>query len=238
MVHEDPSTEATQKLPKEHMFRKKSIVWWILTTNAACYLILGGLSFRMLPHAITFGLPLIVHMCMKGNISKSPSRIMRIVAAFFMTMGVVYITMYMDAIRKNVEKHNASDDTYETQELFGMLDAISDTPVVIMAGCNEGPELLYRTKHSVVSAPYHRQKEGIISSHQALQEKFDEDKVKKILAATNSRYIFIRKSTKKPQSADSLEDMVNGGRILPPWLDVVKIPARFHDVVLLKVNMP
>ncbi|MDR1362011.1 MAG: hypothetical protein LBJ16_02230 [Holosporaceae bacterium] len=26
MVHEDPSTEATQKLPKERMFRKKSIV--------------------------------------------------------------------------------------------------------------------------------------------------------------------------------------------------------------------
>ncbi|MDR1362395.1 MAG: hypothetical protein LBJ16_04250 [Holosporaceae bacterium] len=25
MVHEDPSTEATQKLPKERMFRKKSI---------------------------------------------------------------------------------------------------------------------------------------------------------------------------------------------------------------------
>ncbi|MDR1361668.1 MAG: hypothetical protein LBJ16_00445 [Holosporaceae bacterium] len=24
MVHEDPSTEATQKLPKERMFRKKS----------------------------------------------------------------------------------------------------------------------------------------------------------------------------------------------------------------------
>ncbi|MDR1361658.1 MAG: hypothetical protein LBJ16_00395 [Holosporaceae bacterium] len=27
MVHEDPSTEATQKLPKERMFRKKSILW-------------------------------------------------------------------------------------------------------------------------------------------------------------------------------------------------------------------
>ncbi|MDR1361767.1 MAG: hypothetical protein LBJ16_00955 [Holosporaceae bacterium] len=26
MVHEDPSTEATQKLPKERMFRKKSKV--------------------------------------------------------------------------------------------------------------------------------------------------------------------------------------------------------------------
>ncbi|MDR1361593.1 MAG: hypothetical protein LBJ16_00055 [Holosporaceae bacterium] len=26
MVHEDPSTEATQKLPKERMFRKKSIM--------------------------------------------------------------------------------------------------------------------------------------------------------------------------------------------------------------------
>ncbi|MDR1361641.1 MAG: hypothetical protein LBJ16_00300 [Holosporaceae bacterium] len=25
MVHEDPSTEATQKLPEERMFRKKSI---------------------------------------------------------------------------------------------------------------------------------------------------------------------------------------------------------------------
>ncbi|MDR1361672.1 MAG: hypothetical protein LBJ16_00465 [Holosporaceae bacterium] len=25
MLHEDPSTEATQKLPKERMFRKKSI---------------------------------------------------------------------------------------------------------------------------------------------------------------------------------------------------------------------
>ncbi|MDR1361858.1 MAG: hypothetical protein LBJ16_01420 [Holosporaceae bacterium] len=37
MVHEDPSTEATQKLPKERMFRKKSILFiaiFCMTTSS------------------------------------------------------------------------------------------------------------------------------------------------------------------------------------------------------------
>ncbi|MDR1362090.1 MAG: BON domain-containing protein [Holosporaceae bacterium] len=36
MVHEDPSTEATQKLPKERMFRKKSIVFLAPLLLTAC----------------------------------------------------------------------------------------------------------------------------------------------------------------------------------------------------------
>jgi hypothetical protein len=217
------------------------IVWWTLVANTVCYLVLGGISFRMLPHAVVFGLPLIIDLGMNGSIARSLGRILRIMVTFFISIGIVFIAMSLDYKSENKEEDkktpNPKNDFQKNLELFNVIDSLSATPVVIMASCNDGPELLYRTKHSVVAAPYHRQKEGIIASHGVLQEKFDENRIKEILKNTKTAYIFIRKSDKKLSSISSLSGMVNAGFVLPSWLSVVKIPAKFENIILLKVNI-
>ncbi|MDR3151446.1 MAG: hypothetical protein LBT67_01165, partial [Holosporaceae bacterium] len=194
----------------------------------------------MLPHAVVFGLPLVIDLGMNGNIVKSFNRILRIIMTFFISIGVGYIAMCLDYKAENKAEEdkktsNSGSDFQKNLELLRVIDSLSAVPVVIMASTNDGPELLYRTKHSVVAASYHRQGDGIIASHVVLQEKFDENRIKKILKTTKTDYIFIRKSNGAPSSVNSLSDMVNAGSILPSWLSVVEIPAKFNDIALLKV---
>ncbi|MDR2268081.1 MAG: hypothetical protein LBD81_01360 [Holosporaceae bacterium] len=225
-----------------HSIHPEAIVWWILVANTICYLVLGGISFRMLPHAAVFGLPMVIDLGMNGSFIRSFNSILRIMTTFLMSIGIVFITTCMDYKAKNKieedkETPNSKNDLKKNLELLGIIDSLSAIPVVIMAGVNDGPELLYRTKHSVVAAPYHRQGDGIIASHEVLHGKFDENRIKKILETTKTAYIFIRKSDEKPSSINSLSGMVNAGSVLPSWLNVVKIPDKFEDVVLLKVNI-
>jgi hypothetical protein len=150
----------------------------------------------------------------------------------------------------NTTEEEKSDRGYSKNELFRELDNISSAPVVIMAHLDEGPALLYYTKHSVVGAPYHRQEAGIISSHIVMGEKFNEPAVAREILKTNSSYIFARVSaqTRNTCAMDiafspdgtagknhPLPHLMAAG-ICPKWLSLVPLPIKFKDVILAKVD--
>jgi hypothetical protein len=209
------------------------IIWCILIGNAAIYTTLAGMAYRMQPYAILFGLPIIVDFAVNGDFAKSIHRLWRVVAALFLTTFFLFFTVFFgDSTPSKDIKH-----AYTPKELFELIDDLSPTPVVLMACIDDGPALLYHTKHSIVGAPYHRQESGIISSHKIMDAKYDEKTVKSILKTTGSSYIFIKKYSYNENRSkhESLAQMLVNDNC-PNWINVLKLPPRFSDVIVAKID--
>jgi hypothetical protein len=215
-------------------FTTKTLVWQMIVANALCYTIFAGIAYRMTPYSALFGLPLIVDFCMNGHATKSFHRFLRIgIAAFFSSFF-----LFFTAIIDEKKEKNPATPTYTTQELFEMIDGLSKTPVVIMAHSNDGPPLLYYTKHSVVGASYHRQVQGIISSFKIMEGEYSEEEAKRIFRETGASYIFIRvdKRMESSKNAASLaERIVNKNP--PDWVHLLDLPSKFNDVIIAKIDM-
>ncbi|GHT97659.1 hypothetical protein FACS1894126_2130 [Alphaproteobacteria bacterium] len=173
---------------------------------------------------------------MNSELVGSSSRIIRITLALFLTIGVFFTAIIADNI-KSTGKTITKERKYTAIELYKEIDNLSDTPVVIMAFLDDGPKLLHYTKHSVVGAPYHRQQQGIISSHKVMSGVFSEKTVGQILLDTNVSYIFIKKTHYKYNKArGSLADLIAHNINIPSWISIVKLPEKFDDIIIAKVN--
>ncbi|MDR1361846.1 MAG: DUF4153 domain-containing protein [Holosporaceae bacterium] len=97
MVHEDPSTEATQKLPKERMFRKKSI-----DPMRDINFIRNALNYVVIPFLLTYSVILymyIVQIIFKQSLPEG------IVATLVCIFGDIGIATYLVGYRfKNYNK--------------------------------------------------------------------------------------------------------------------------------------
>ncbi|GHT91546.1 hypothetical protein FACS1894122_04160 [Alphaproteobacteria bacterium] len=219
---------------------RSSIIWLIFILNAIFYTILTFFSVRMLQFSVLFGLPMLVDLGMNSKLTESFSRISRVILTFSLTIGVYFTSSVMlDPFTASVTLTLDSFTLDSTSHPYKAIDDLSDIPVVIMASSNDGPKLLYYTKHSVVGAPYHRQQEGIISSHKVMHDVFSEKTVGKILLDTNSSYIFIKRSNythKKAGGKTSLAGMIVHNINVPPWITIVKLPKKFDDITIAKVN--
>ncbi|MDR1982514.1 MAG: hypothetical protein LBQ08_01805 [Holosporaceae bacterium] len=207
------------------------LIWWILIVNAICYTIFAGISCRMLPYSVLFGLPFIVDFGMNSSFVESFHRLWRIVITSFLSIFFLFCTSYFDPIKKE----KVSGQLYAQKELFKVIDNLSPTPEVIMAHSNDGPSILYYTKHGVVGAPYHRQARGIIFSHKIMSDQYNEEMIKSILRTTNSSYIFIRKSQSAKAKQENLVSMIIHNN-LPEWASIVKLPKKFNDVLIVKID--
>jgi asparagine N-glycosylation enzyme membrane subunit Stt3 len=208
-----------------------SIIWWILVINTICYTIFAGISYRMQPYSVLFGLPLIVDFGMNSDFTRSLHRYIRIIISAFFSSLFLFFIVFLDSDAEDL-KNQPAKSTYTKEELYELIDNLSPTPVVIMTHINDGPPILYYTKHSVVGASYHRQPQGIISSYKIMSEKYDEKVVQSILKNTGSLYIFIRKSEKSRNRSLARMIMDND---LPKWLSPVKLPEKFNDIAIVQV---
>ena len=220
----------TKELIKQE-FTKTSIVWAILIIIASCYWILACFAYRMIPYSVLFGLPLIVNLGMSSEYVKRYKKVSRMIFTMMISCLFIIITSCFVETEIDVKK---SDQKYTDAELFGSIDNLCHRPVVIMAHTNFGPKLLYYTKHFVLGAPYHRQVEGIILSYSIMEMDNNLKVVRRILKKTNTHFIFVshKQQTEFPNSFASA--LLAGN--LPKWISIVKIPIRFSDYSVFKVD--
>jgi hypothetical protein len=202
----------------------------IMATNAVCYTIFAGIAYRMLPYAVLFTLPFTIKFIMESNFTQSLHRLCRVMLAFFFS---TFLMILCTLFRPEQDKKPRSD-SYTAKELFGAIDDLSKDPVVIMAGSDDGPLILYYTKHSAVAANYHRQAPGIIASHRVMEARYDAETVKSILKKTGSSLILVRKKADKCNS-ESLAGMIANGNP-PDRVSILKLPERFADVIIAKID--
>ncbi len=221
----------------------KTILWIVIISCSFVYLILAGLANRMLFFSSLFSLPLLLDLGMNSVYVEKINKWGRITITLFITLLFIFITDVND--REDENNAEITKNEYTTRELFAEIDKLSSTPVVIMAHSNDGPNILYYTKHCAVGAPYHRQQEGIISSYKVMEAIYDEDEIKKELIKTNASYILILKSparyninaNKKAKNLkQSLPDMIISEKNYPNWISIVKLPKKFKDVIVAKID--
>lgn len=222
-----------QELSKNKIFQRteENTIWWLFTALGSAYTILGCCAYRMLPYAALFSTPLIISLGMDSFWVKKWNHLSKIV--FTLCLGVFFVcfTGYCEFDPEEAKKNRK--ETYSPLELFNFLDKLSPTPKVIMAYANDGPTLLYYTKHTVISVPYHRATQGIIYSYIITQMSYDEKLAKKVLKKTRSQYIFLRKSVL--DNPKSLGARIFKGEI-PTWCKKIKVPEKFDDIVLVEID--
>jgi hypothetical protein len=223
--------------------KHQTILWIVIISCSFVYLILAGLANRMLFFSSLFSLPLLLDLGMNSGYVEKINKWGRITITLFITLLFIFITDANDEEDENNDE--ISKSKYTTRELFAEIDKLSSTPVVIMAHSNDGPNILYYTKHCAVGAPYHRQQEGIISSYKVMEAIYNEDEIKKELIKTNASYILILKSParyninankKAKDLKQSLPDMIISEKNYPNWISIVKLPEKFNDVIVAKID--
>jgi hypothetical protein len=235
-VHEDLSSGSDEVDCEKNPLCNGFIIWIILIVLSVCYMILSSFAYRMLPYSFLFGLILVVDFGMSSRWTKKLHRFVRIVLTFFM----VTLFMFLTAYSENEDENNDCDKHGSQLELLKEIDKLSEIPVVIMAHSNDGPQLLYYTKHSVVGAPYHRQAEGIINSFKVMEDKFSESEVKRILILTDASYILIRKPKKSanasPTNDQSLPKLIIDGK-QPSWISIDnRFTEKFDDIIVARID--
>ncbi len=210
----------------------KNIIWALFVVLASCYLLLACFAYRMIPYLVIFGLPIVVSLGMSSKYVKKFSRLVRMIITVFITFLFMFaVSLFVES---DLDDEIFKNCKYSEAELFKYVDNLSSEPVVIMAHSNHGPKLLYYTKHYVLGASYHRQIEGIINSYSVMEMDNDLSVVRKVLQKTKSQYIFIEHK-KQHLLPNSFASSVLAGHI-PQWLSVVKIPEKFSDYSIFKID--
>lgn len=100
-----------------------------------------------------------------------------------------------------------------------------------------GPEIVYRTRHSVVGAPYHRIPSAILDTYRALAAT-EEQRSRQLLAARGVDLVVLCPAHDRgffgraPQSSATLYERLVGGNP-PGWLEARALPGEAAQAFLL-----
>jgi len=100
-------------------------------------------------------------------------------------------------------------------------------PKVLLSHIHQGPEILYRTNHRVITGPYHRNTNGILDVYTAMTTT-DEAQARAILARRNVDFVILcvdsgeEKHILKIEGETVVRKIVN--QTPPPWLQKVALP--------------
>lgn len=113
----------------------------------------------------------------------------------------------------------------------------SQEPQTILTFIDIGPELLYRTRHSVLATPYHRNGDGIYDSHRILNSR-DESTARELMTSRGVDLVLLCRSSRErafftgPDGAETLYQRLDQG-LLPAWLEPVDLPPNLSEAARL-----
>ena len=105
--------------------------------------------------------------------------------------------------------------------------------LTILAFLDHGPELLYRTRHSVIGTPYHRNNDGIVDTYRALAAR-DDIEARALMRKRNVDLVLVcpmapeRRFFRGQDGEPVLYDRLRAGNA-PRWLDAIELPAPIAD---------
>jgi hypothetical protein len=190
------------------------------------------------------GLPLIFDLGLNGLAFKHFSRKTRVFITcalvlfpgFMQKYGYIiqgFLTKRTDFIHQTRQEHQKIKNE---DEIFKILDNLSDTPFVIMADPYSGPRILYHTKHNVVSVPFHSQEDGVIASLLiTIKPRATEEETRNVLKSTNTSYVFIKKSMygSEKESRNFANLAING--YIPKWVEIMDLNIKSDEYIVAKI---
>jgi hypothetical protein len=198
----------------------------------------------ILPYAFLISSILRMIDSRKQGILASISRIFVILfsAGIFILPGYIFPSE-SDAATNNNEELAERCQINSIAPLLNSRPGIGDTRKKIIAFVDDGPEILYRTDHSVYSIPSHRHQHGYTISYRMLSSDTNEEALSYagagqpdyiLLCPGNMKYSFYSRHDEQETFYQRLAN-----RDYPSWLSEVEIPEDINtDYRLLKVQLP
>jgi hypothetical protein len=114
---------------------------------------------------------------------------------------------------------------------------LGDRPRIILAHFDYGPELLYRTPHAVIAAPYYSNSGGLLDSDRMLRSG-DADLSRRLMNRRGVDLVLVCRDEVGPEAAFGAETFLGGllrGRV-PTWLRPIDLPeGRAGNIALYEV---
>jgi hypothetical protein len=143
----------------------------------------------------------------------APSSVRKTAAIIFFIIGLCLAVL--SVAYKPDTRNQSSGQACNIQKPAELLNEF-DKELVIVAEVDFGSELLFRTKHKVLSAPYHRNQAGVMAAYRILHESSTETSLE-IMLETGADLVLVCKSHLKYYRAGSLGyELIKGKR--PFWL--------------------
>ncbi len=221
------------------------IFWWILILVNIVYFFFSCMVCRSITTLVAMSLPLILNLGLNGITAKCFSRkinicitcLLILIPSTIQKYGAMTIDLMFQYDEFMKMAKNAQNSLRQKEVIYKFLDKISDASLVIMSDPYLGPKILYKTKHNVVSVPFHSQEKGIISSMIiTMEHSIDEKTTKEALKMTNTSYVFVEKPICNcffPHS--NLVKMIEHGHI-PPWVELMDLPIEKSGCILAKID--
>ena len=121
-------------------------------------------------------------------------------------------------------------------------EGLGQQPQRILININLGPEVIFRTKHSVYTIPCHRYHAGFEHSHRILSAR-DDDSAKDQVKKSKANLIVVEKNNPGrvyerglPPGSPTFYRRIYHGKI-PPWLAPVELPAGLRQsYIVYEIN--
>jgi hypothetical protein len=165
----------------------------------------------------------------KGAGSAFQEQLIRISATVILMFGTTLTGMIIESSYRQAEAGEVSPKCRiePISDVLNDPDGLGATPLIIGGLLDHGPEIVYRTPHSVVGAPYHRNGGGIFDSYRMLATTDDSESraivnrrgvdLLIVCPSAGERGFFTQESGKSTLYQRLLDDKV------PDWLSRVPI---------------
>jgi hypothetical protein len=165
-------------------------------------------------------------------------------AAVVAGMSVLFLllTVVIYKLEDRPDRKTASCSLSDMSEYLAETSSRNDKPRRIMSLVSYGPEILYRSRHSVVGTPYQRNTKGILDSVDFFATT-DADTAFEILQGRGVDTVLLCTRAREKAwylslktDADTMFEQLTGSSF-PDWLAPVKLPEKLADFRLFDVKL-
>jgi len=222
--------------------------WIFLAMVITAYFLLSLQHVRVAPFAELASVPLLADMIARlvewgeRNLGTLRRLIVTCAACFILMFGSVLGGSYLLTLSAEASTGEPEPQCRVSKiaELLNDPKGVAGQPQIIAGLLDHGPEILYRTGHSVVSAPYHRNGAGIWDSHE-LFATADEAESRAIVSRRGIGLLLICPTSKERRffnyeagSGNLYSRLIDGDT--PAWLSPVAVePDRMDGFRLYRV---
>ncbi|MEO5337045.1 MAG: hypothetical protein H7841_09145 [Magnetospirillum sp. WYHS-4] len=155
---------------REEWGRPAFRAWCLLAAALAVYMVLAQSFARWAVYAEIFACPFLAEALLRLDrwLEARPARLWRLPAKLAGGFGLAVGPLLLGGLLVPEAAKGVSCPTARLVELLGEEKA-GPGPHTVLAAANDGPEILYRTDHSVVATLHHRNKEGMRDSLRILR---------------------------------------------------------------------
>ncbi len=220
-------------------------VWLYLSLLLGVYFVLTIMHMRIAPFVEIAFAPLMAEAVIRARQWADSIRLeqlrdlTRALVSVLLLAGFIGIGSVVAAAGSDTEEM-ADNWACPIDDIAAFLDdanGFGDRPRIIVSLLDHGPQLIYRTRHSVVAAPYHRNTDGILDAH-GIMTATDDRESRRLMASRGAELVLLcpngpeRKLFEPSPAGRTLYSRLLTGDA-PAWLRPVRLPVRLSRIFKL-----